>query len=184
MDLALQISKFFSEVEESRIEIYNEFSLQHELGIWLRGNVPPPFKIQFERNVRFFDRNAKCVKSEIDIVIYGPDDERKYAIELKFPDNGQHPEAMFSFIKDIMFMEQVKKIGFDKTYAVTYVQDRLFYDGPKTDGIYAYFRNHAIIHGEIRKPTGKKDETCVIEGHYRIDWKTLANGAKYYIVTL
>lgn len=54
--------------------------------------------------------DGDTVKLEIDIVvnkgrIMGP----KYAVELKFPGNGQHPEQMFSFAKDIMFMEQLKK---------------------------------------------------------------------------
>lgn len=32
-----------------------------------------------------------------------------YAIELKYPKNGQYPEQMYSFIKDIKFMQQVKE---------------------------------------------------------------------------
>ncbi len=31
--------------------IYNEFSLQHELGIYLRRALPGNYKVQFERNI-------------------------------------------------------------------------------------------------------------------------------------
>nr|WP_263327025.1 hypothetical protein [Neobacillus sp. Marseille-Q6967] len=184
MNIENYIKKFFNKIENHSIEIYNEFSLQHELGVFLRNEISKPYKVEFERNVRFFNDGVKCVKSEIDIVIYHPDMEEKYAIELKFPKNGQHPESMFSFVKDIKFMEQVKQIGFTNTYAVTYVQDKLFYSGAKIDGIYAYFRNHEVLHGEIMKPTGRKDEIYMIDGHYHIEWLPLTIKSKYFMVTI
>ena len=55
--------------------------------------------------------------------------------------NGQYPEQMYSFIKDILFMEQLKDDGFDATYSLTVVNDKNFYSGKKTDGIYRYFRD-------------------------------------------
>src|SRR5699024_7539647 len=112
------------------------FSLQHELGVFLRNKIPKPYKVEFERNLSFFVQETKCVKSELDIVIYHPDISDKYAIELKFPKNGQYPESMFNFIKDIKFMEEANQLVFTNTYAVTYVQDKLFYSGSKRDGIY------------------------------------------------
>lgn len=39
-----------------------------------------------------------------------------YAIELKYPLNGQYPEQMFSFVKDIKFMEEMKELGFNEAY--------------------------------------------------------------------
>lgn len=120
MEITEYIQAFFSNIENSSIEIYNEFSLQHELGIFLRSKITKPYKVEFERNISFFVQGAKCVKSEMDIVIYHPDRNDKYAIELKFPKNGQYPESMFSFIKDIKFMEQAKQLGFTNTYAVDY----------------------------------------------------------------
>lgn len=184
MNIQKIIETFFKEVANDTICIYNEFSLQHELGIFLRNIVPKPYKVEFERNVRFFYPGKQCVKSEIDIVIYHPDFNERYAIELKYPKNGQHPESMFSFIKDIKFMEQVKELGFKEAYSVTYVEDKLFYQGPTKQGIYAFFREGKIINGEIRKPTGKKDEVHIINGHYQIDWSPLANGSNYYLLEL
>lgn len=88
------------------IDIYNEFSLQHELGIYLR-SVLPQYKIQFEQNVSFFTNDIKIIKREIDISIFTQDKREKYAIELKCPLNGQYPEQMYSFTKDIKFMEEL-----------------------------------------------------------------------------
>lgn len=100
------ILAFLKQVENGSIEIYNEFSLQHELGIFLRNHFPN-YRIQFERNTKFFGIET-TTKHEIDIVIYN--EYEKMAIELKFPLNGQYPEQMFSFIKDICFMEELKQM--------------------------------------------------------------------------
>lgn len=96
--------------------VYNEFSLQHELGVFLRQQLGHQYKIQFERNVRYFYADANTIKKEIDIVIVN--DKEKYAIELKCPRNGQYPETMFSCIKDIRFMEQVQSLGFTATFCI------------------------------------------------------------------
>lgn len=53
--------------------IYNEFSLQHELGIYLRNYLKDSYKIEFERNINFFFTDidkSLFTKKEIDIVIY------------------------------------------------------------------------------------------------------------------
>ena len=53
MDIKFYIKNFLTKVLNEEIEVYNEFSLQHELGIYLR-KILPNFKIQFERNVKYF----------------------------------------------------------------------------------------------------------------------------------
>lgn len=82
----------------------------------------------------------------------------------------QYPEQMFPFVKDIKFMKELKEAGFDSTYCLTLVQDKNFYSGQKQDGIYAYFRGQDSVHGEIEKPTGKKDEKMSLGGKYNIRW--------------
>jgi hypothetical protein len=67
-------------------------------------------------------------------------------------------------------MEELKEAGFDSTYCLTLVQDKNFYSGSKQDGIYAYFRGNDPVHGEIVKPTGKRDEIICIDGSYKIIW--------------
>lgn len=184
MHLDKHIKDFFYLVKIQQIEIYNEFSLQHELGVYLRNHLNQLFKIQFERNIHFFGIQEKLVKKELDIAIYNPQTNEKYAVELKFPKNGQYPESMFCFAKDIKFMEQIKEHGFTNTYAVTYVEDKLFYKGSNTNGIYAYFRSNHLLHGEITKPTGKKDEHFYINGSYQINWTRLDKDVCYYIVSV
>lgn len=159
------------------IEIYNEFSFQHELGIFLREKLNDKgYKIQFERNVKYFgyipkDKNEK---KEIDIVILNKyENDEKYAIELKFANttNGQYPEKMFSFIKDIHFMETVKAEckGFVRNYCITIVEDENFYKKKgKIDGVYAYFRNGKQITGDIEKPTGKEKYSISLKETYQI----------------
>ena len=172
--------EFMKLIKTGEIEIYNEFSLQHELGIFLRERLPE-YKVQFERNTKFFGL-AGLVKHEMDIVIYN--DTMKFAVELKYPLNGQHPEQMFSFVKDICFMEQLRLQGFDRTYCLTVVKDKKFYDGVKKDGIYAYFRDGKSVKGVITKPTGAKDEIVKIERDYNIDWIGAGKEYKYYIVEI
>ncbi len=45
--------------------------------------------------------------------------ERLSALELKYPRNGQVPESMFSFCKDIAFLEQLGLSGFQSAYVLT-----------------------------------------------------------------
>jgi hypothetical protein len=183
-------------IANGEVEVYNEFSLQHELGIFLRENLPG-YKIQFERNATFFGIE-NTIKHEMDIVIYKDTkkDTDKYAIELKYPLNGQYPEQMFSFIKDIKFMEEIMKegakVGFKTTYCLTLVKDKNFYSG-KNGGIYAYFRgeNPIPVHDKIRKPTGNNEEWITITGTYAIHWLPChkegdeeTKKRKYYIVKI
>lgn len=177
------IASFATEISVGNIEIYNEFSLQHELGIYLR-NALPNKKIQFERNVSFFElTKTSFVKKEIDISIFqGTRSLLETVIELKYPRNGQHPEQMFSFCKDISFVEQLKDAGFRNAYAIIFAEDRLFYDGNKQDGIYGFFRGGKTLSGIIRKPTGKRDEELFIQSSYKIQWQLVKGALKYAVV--
>ena len=179
MKIEQLLNSFMSLVALGGVEVYNEFSLQHELGIFLRAKLTG-YKVQFERNTKYFGISG-TVKHEIDIVIYN--ELEKHAIELKYPLNGQYPEQMFSFVKDIKFMEELKAAGFDSTYCLTLVQDKNFYTGQKQDGIYAYFRGEEPVHGSIIKPTGKKDEQLYLNGEYGIAWKKCGEMMFYLIRT-
>ncbi|MGB4984267.1 MAG: hypothetical protein WBO70_00655 [Erysipelotrichaceae bacterium] len=176
------IANFFQCFKNNEGELYNEFSLQHELGIFLRQQLPS-YKIQFERNVSFFNI-TKTIKKEIDIVIYN--DTERYAIELKYPLNGQYPEQMYSFVRDIKFMEELKENGFTQTYAICLIRDKLFYEGKNTDGIYSFFRDEFVISGIIHKPTGnlKGKDFIKINGCYKIQWINCLSYHKYYLIKI
>lgn len=176
------IKKFFSKVQSGEAEIYNEFSLQHELGLFLRSSFPDK-KIQFERNVHYFGMDKKSFwKKEIDISVFtDPKAGRECVIELKYPRNGQVPESMYSFCKDIAFLEQLIQAGFKKAYFVAVADDAPFYSG-NGSGIYGLFRSSQPITGVITKPTGAKDSSVTISGLYRANWKSTGGSTKYCII--
>ena len=90
---------------------------------------------------------------------------------------------MFSFVKDIKFMEQLKELGFNQTYVMTVVDDHNFYSGKYEDNIYKFFRGNETIHGIISKPTGSKDEIININGEYKIYWTSIDN-YMYYLIEI
>lgn len=182
--LSKLISPFFDSIASGETEIYNEFSLQHELGIFLRAHFQG-YSVRFERNVSsFFSEKTSFTKREIDITVFTKGAEQlHWAIELKFPRNGQHPEQMFSFCKDIAFAEELKVAGFARTAVVIVAEDPLFYRGPG-NGIYGYFRTGQLLHGPVRKPTGAKDSEVSIRGQYRIEWQSIKDSLKYTIIEI
>jgi hypothetical protein len=181
-ELAEQAASFTKLVSNGNVEVYNEFSLQHELGIFLRNRLAT-YKVQFERNVKyFFPSEAPFLKKEIDISVFTSDKtDLRLAIELKYPRNGQYPEQMFSFCKDIAFAEQLHDKGFSTAGLVIFAEDRLFYRGDES-GIYGFFRGHRPIHGEIEKPTGKKDDKVFVRGSYSAYWQPIARPLMYTVI--
>jgi len=166
------VDDFFALVARGVVEIYNEFSLQHELGIHFRTLLAPHHRVQFERPVGFFSLTpAPGIKKEIDIAVFSTDRTDRVAIELKFPRNGQYPEQMFSACQDIAFLEELVRSGFSAGLFVMAADDPLFYGGPGRDGIYAHFRAERAIHGVISKPTGAKDRSVTIAGTYKVSWR-------------
>lgn len=180
--------------------IYNEFSLQFELGYFLRKN---GYNVFFEKNVKDYGFNkAGTYKSEIDLV--AEKDDKRYAIELKYPKNGQYPEEMYQFIRDIAFAQQLVRNSangkrvFEKTYCLTLVDDEKFYSAMSTKSrkllsgsIYAHFRHsqnkvpYTLKQGTYNKPTGKASATvsCTTLQDVSYTWNKV-NGTNfwYYII--
>ena len=73
------IEHFFVGLEDAKIDIYNEFSLQHELGIHLRQeDVLKPYIVQFECPVSSFGIYPdRLVKKEIDIAVFARDPRKR-----------------------------------------------------------------------------------------------------------
>ncbi len=178
------IHSFCERIKEDEIEIYNEFSLQHELGIFLRRSLPK-LLVQFERNVSYFGfSKGNFKKKEMDISIFdrkSASPDLHCAIELKFPRNGQYPEQMYSFCKDIVFLEQLRKAGFQKACLVIFADDYGFYEG-QGEGIYGYFRKGVPLHGTIEKPTGSKSHEVHISGTYEVKWNQVKNSLFYSVI--
>ena len=194
-NLKNDILHFIKEIEKGNVEIYNEFSLQHELGCFLRKDNRI---VQFERNVSHFGLDKKnYVKKEIDIVVINSNTEQNNniigveALELKMPLNGQCPEEMFSFIKDIKFLEEISSNSKKTNYFLAITDDKLFWDREiKNDGIYSYFRNEPNIinaREKIYKPTGEgKDEIFYsLENKYLYSWLSIKNtNYKYLLIDI
>jgi hypothetical protein len=182
-DFSALVEQFVHSVGTDGTDIYNEFSLQHEFGIFLRSALPK-YKIQFERNVLYFaPSKVEFTKREIDIAVFSPGrTDLKYAIELKYPRNGQYPEQMFSFCKDIAFAEELKSAGFACAALLIFADDRLFFAGPSDKIIYSYFRAGRPINGRIEKPTGDRNDHVEIKGSYVVSWLPVSSETKYAII--
>ncbi|MFZ5908980.1 MAG: hypothetical protein ACOYYU_03080 [Chloroflexota bacterium] len=185
IDFKNLVKSFFSDVAMGAVEIYNEISLQHEFGLHLRTTVGTAFKTQFERPVSFFGlHKSNYVKKEIDVSVFTANQLEKYAIELKYPRNGQHPEQMFKACQDICFLEQLRHSGFTKCCFVIVVDDPLFYSHGEKTGIYQFFRAGIPICGNIHKPTGARDGAIEILGNYFIIWNDIDKNRKYAVVEI
>ena len=171
-------------------DIYNEFSLQYELGIFLRDCLRPMgYKVQFERNVEFFGGNKKeFIKKEMDIVVFNDDKSEKYAIELKFPPNGCYEKRMHHFVKDIQFMEEVVQskekegLGFTQTYCLTLISDlakgEKFRTGEGVKGRAAKCFNGANpVEGEFKC---KDEKDLIVKGPYHIKWNQIKDTSYHY----
>ena len=184
-EVKVLIADFADKVAAGDIEIYNEFSLQHELGIYLRSELPTK-KIQFERNVSFFKLDkTDFIKKEIDIVVYSDKNAPDAAIELKYPQH-EVPDQMLSFCQDVQFAEELKAVKFKETYAIIFTEDHLFYSG-KSHGIYAYFRDgdgNKSLSGNIAKQTkpNKGKIKAHIAGSYAITWHPVTHKMKYTLI--
>ena len=89
----------------------------------------------------------------------------------------------FKFSK---FMEELRERDFTKTYCVTLVSDKPFYQGKVNTGIYRYFREEFSVYGDIFKLTGpcKNDECISLAGKYDFIWRDLNKDSKYYIIEI
>lgn len=178
--------KIFESVGRNKIEIYNEFSLQHELGIYLHTIFRTSLKVQFERPADYFCSSAVGLeKKEIDLVAFEPAGSERYAFELKYPRHGQHPERMFKACQDICFLEQLCRLCFSRGYFIMVADDALFFrEDRNATGIYSHFRAGVPIHGHISKPTGKDKGTVsvTIDGNYSVIWKVIDEDRRYTLV--
>jgi hypothetical protein len=178
------IQDFFGRVGTGEIEIYNEFSLQHEIGVFLRSRLAG-VKIQFERPVTFFSfKRAQFIKTEIDISVISTAGRPQYAIELKFPRAGQVPEQMFKACQDIVFLEQLVQAGFEHGYFIMAADDHLFHRGNRLDGIYKFFRGETPISGRISGPTGDTTREITIGGRYHVGWQEVARLLRYFVIAV
>ena len=179
------IRDFISKIADNQIELYNEASVQYELAMFLREKLPD-YKIQLERNIDYFGLEKRnFIKKEIDIVIFDEQKTQKTAIEIKFPTNGQYPEQMFSFCKDVKFLEQLHDEGFQNNIFLALAINQNFWnDKGNPNTIYEMFRKRKIMEGTIGKPTGSKDEFITLNGSHKINWNIITSDLRYFVISI
>jgi len=189
--LGRHIQAFFAAVGRQEIEIYNEFSLQHEFGVFLRTKMSDgAVKIQFERPAAFFGMRNKLTKKEIDLACYRSPDKPLAAVEFKFPRAGQVPIQMFKFCQDVAFLEElvIKEQCFNFGCAVIAADDGDFYRGSRHQpgAIYSIFRDGVPLRGTIEKSTGKEEPPITLLREYRVQWQDVgaASSLRYAMVTV
>jgi len=198
MNIGNEIRNFFKKIlPTDKLDIYNEYSLQFELGWYLRSRLTADFKVQVERSLKSLLNDEKdsqiisppkTIKNRMDIYIYNNSTNERFAIELKFPVYGQVPYQMYKFVEDIKFAQQLKDcFGFSKTYSVVLVDRDTFYNGSKNkNSIYRFFRTEHKVYGNIAIPIGrlKGDRRIELDSEYPIEWQSLTNGMRYYIIEI
>jgi hypothetical protein len=140
-----KINHFFTSIQQTPIELYSEFGLQHELAIFLRNNYQD-LTVRLEYPTpRIFNPLPQFVKKEIDIYISTQDGQR-YVIELKMPkDNGGIPKAMYHAIEDVKFLEQLRQSNIDGCYSILATSCKAFWNAPRANaGIYEFFNGQQV----------------------------------------
>ena len=179
------INSFITQTKNGNIEIYNEFSLQHEIGIYLRTQLPSSYKVQFERNIEYFNiPKEDSPKERLDISIFNWDKKDFLAtIELKFLTHGQHPMQMFKICEDIKFMEHTKNHKFKAGYVLVITDDSGFYEEKHVNySPYCYFRSSQTLTGKVIGSVGKKKYNLSLKGAYNITWHEINNPRKYTLI--
>jgi hypothetical protein len=74
--------------------------------------------------------------------------KEKLAIEIKFPTNGEYPAQMFSFCKDIKFLEELRDAGFRNNLFIAFANDPLFWKG-RAEKIFMYCLERAVLYKEL-----------------------------------
>ncbi len=190
MRIVIDIIKDFLQRPSDQVgQIYNERSLQMEIGYYFRCR---GFSVEFEKpfKVERPQGSTKTPKTYLDLFVTG--ERRKLAIELKTPLNKRHPETLFDFCADLEFVESLVRSGeVDQGLCLLMTNDHVFWeDSGRGSGIHNFFRRSGeILTGKIIKPTGKKDTAVVLTGQYSLsdEWHSLDNprllsGARYLMV--
>ncbi len=140
-----RINNFFNVIQQTPIELYSEFGLQHELAIFLRSNYPD-LTVRLEYPTpRIFNPLPQFVKKEIDIYVTTLTGQ-KFVIELKMPkDDCGTPNEMYRAIQDVKFLEQLRQNNIDGCYAILFSERQAFWQAPQANaGIYQFFNGQQV----------------------------------------
>lgn len=188
-----RINNFFNAIQQTPIELYSEFGLQHELAIFLRTNYPD-LTVRLEYPTpRIFNPLPQFIKKEIDIYVTTQTGQR-FVIELKMPkDNGGIPKAMYHAIEDVKFLEQLRQSNIDGCYSILATSCIAFWEAPRADaGIYQYFNGQEVVIQSIdlpQLPTFLHSKGQIqLANIYQANWQdytdTTNTNWKYYVLNV
>ena len=140
-----RINNFFNAIQQTPIELYSEFGLQHELAIFLRTNYTDLIVRLEYPTPRIFNPLPQFIKKEIDIYVSTLAGQR-YVIELKMPkDDSGTPNEMYRAIQDVKFLEQLRQNNIDGCYAILVTERQAFWQAPQANaGIYQFFNGQQV----------------------------------------
>ena len=186
-----RLNTFFKVIQQTPIELYSEFGLQHELAIFLRSNYSDlTVRLEYPTS-RIFNPLPEFIKKEIDIYITTRAGQR-FVIELKMPkDNSGIPKAMYHAIEDVRFLEQLRHSKIDGCYSILATNCSAFWNAPRAvAGIYEYFNRQEVAIESIdllQLPAFlQKREGISLTKIYRANWQDYTDTTntkwKYYIL--
>lgn len=137
-----KINRFFETIQQTPIELYSEFGLQHELAIFSRSNFPDLIVRLEYPTPRIFNPLPDLIKKEIDIYITTQEGQR----ELKMPkDDCGTPNKMYRAIQDVKFLEQLRQNNLDGCYAILLTERQAFWQALQANaGIYQLFNGQHV----------------------------------------
>ena len=140
-----RINNFFTTIQQTQIELYSEFGLQHELAIFLRNSYRDlTVKLEYP-TTKIFNPLPQFIKKEIDIYLTTQAGQQ-YVIELKMPkhDCGT-PNEMYRAIEDVKFLEQLRQNNIDGCYAILITERQAFWQAAQANaGIYQLFNGQQV----------------------------------------
>ena len=110
---------------------------------------------------------------------------KKFAIEIKFPINGEYPIQMFHFCQDVKFLEQLKESGFTDNFFLAITPQSNFWSDQGREGtIYEKFRKEKELYGEIKNQIGDSIEKVTLNGRHKINWLTINDTTRYFVMRI
>ena len=167
--------------ESILLENFNEKSLQHNLGQYIKERLGKDYCIQYERNIEYFKRipGVKCLsKKEVDITILDRNDllhnKRNamplYVIEIKYlkaysqnfsERTAYSPQSLYECLYDIQFIEDCKIRGIDGISLILCDDDKIHSANigkvRKYKTIASIFRSGGHIDSEIAEQINEDD---------------------------
>jgi hypothetical protein len=188
-----RINNFFNAIQQTPIELYSEFGLQHELAIFLRTNYSDlTVRLEYP-TTRIFNPLPQFIKKEIDIYVTTLTNKR-YVIELKMPkDDCGTPHEMYRAIQDAKFLEQLRQYNIDGCYAILFTERQAFWQAPQANaGIYQLFNGenvniHSVDEAHLPNFLHKKGG-IQLNNNYQATWNNYVDvhniNWKYYVLNI